>query len=210
MKWLQTTTVGECGLRILAVWSVIAFSHPGLIPIQASIVVGLLFSLFVLCTNYRPGKWQPPIFPIVLIVLATASPVWAEVWAGHVFRLGSKWAYGGAWAAFYCVVTLSAIVFAHCAGPAQGLRYMDAAFKTLAVTTVVMIVAFPSEAFDQRSQYVGTLSGPFTHKNILGVVLVLGIVTALYAGRNRTLKTLVWIKSMPKKKSHFSSMAERH
>jgi len=195
MKWLHTTTIGECSLRLLAIWAVLAFSHPGMIPIEVSIAGGFVLLLLVLATRPSGLGWRIPTLPILLVVVAATSPLWAEVWAGQVFELGSKWAFGGAWSAFYGVVTLSAVIFANCANPSQGIRYMDAAFKTLAVVTLVMIAALPSEAFDQRSPNIGALSGPFTHKNILGPVLLLGLITALYANRGRTLRSLIWLST---------------
>jgi exopolysaccharide production protein ExoQ len=193
MKWLHTTTLEECSLRLLAIWAVLAFSHPGMIPIEVSVAGGFILILLVLLTHSGAHAWCLPALPILLVLVAAASPLWAEVWAGQVFELGSKWAFGGAWAAFYGVVTLSAMIFANCATPSQGMRYLDGAFKTLVVITVVMIAALPSAAFDQRAPNIGTLAGPFTHKNILGPVLLLGLATALYANRGRTLKTLTWL-----------------
>lgn len=185
-------TFSELWLRLLAVWAVVAFSHPGLIPVQAAVAGGATLIVLVLCGHANTAWRAPPPLTVLLVVLAFASPMWAEVWGGFGWQLGSKWAFGLAWAAFYAVVTVAAAVFAFCTTPSQGLRYMDGALKTLVVATVVMIVATPGEAYDQRMPNVGTLTGLFTHKNILGPVLILGLITCLYVNRGRPIRRWAW------------------
>jgi len=170
-------TVREVWLRLLAFWAVLAFTHPGIVPIQIATVGGAFLVAAVLATNART-RITIPTLAVALIVLAALSPLWAPALTGYTAS-----GFTLSWSVFFAVVTIAGAVFAHCTTPKSGLRFFDAALKSLAVLTVVMIAIVPSEAFDQRAPNAGTLAGPFTHKNLLGPLLVLGLLSALYAGR---------------------------
>nr|WP_313777347.1 O-antigen ligase family protein [Mycobacterium sp.] len=189
VRALQRT--GEIWLALLGVWAVLAFSQPDVYPGEIGVVGGILLIALVLLTHSQVAV-RLPLEALALIVLALISPLWANSTYG-LWEFGFKWPYGFLYATSYAVVTVAAGVFASLMTPQNALRIFDAAFKIVAAVTLVMIVAFPSAAFDTLWPNEGTLKGPFIHKNHLGTMLLLGVVTTLYANRGRRFSKIAWV-----------------
>ncbi|WP_236647979.1 O-antigen ligase family protein [Micromonospora sicca] len=160
-------------LTLLGIWAVVGFSQPKLIPGVFVATVGIVLSAMVVLSHFRAPRI--PIMPIALAALAIASPLWAGTTIGQPRAL------------LFAAVTISAIIFASYVTPKDAIRILDTGFKVVAVTTIVMMIVARGAAFETRWPNEGALIGPYVHKNILGAVLLLGLVTALYA-RTRTAR----------------------
>lgn len=165
-------------LWMLGVWAVIGFSQTKLIPGQWVVAVAVVLSALVLLSHYRAIRvvW----LPVALAVTALLSLTWATT-------DGSQRTY------LFVAVVLAGTVFASYVPVATAIRILDIGFKTVAVVTILMWALFQTAAVETRFPNTGTLIGPYVQKNILGIVLLLGLVTTLYASGRRRPRTFIWV-----------------
>lgn len=168
-------------LSALGLWGVLGFSQPRLIPGTYVVAVGVLLTALVVLSQFR--RIEIPALPAILVILALASPLWAGTDVGRPRTL------------LFAVITAAAVIFASYWPASKAIRILDVGFKLVAVGTIVMLVGFRATSFDVRPPNEGTLIGPYVQKNILGTVLLLGLITAIYAHRwrARRLEVVVWV-----------------
>ncbi|WP_336661916.1 O-antigen ligase family protein [Leucobacter sp. USHLN154] len=168
-------------LALLGVWAVLGLPQPTFVPGNIVIATGILLSALTLLSHFREVRILP--VPLFLVALALLSPLWG----------GESESFAKVF--IFCLSTCSALVFASYLSPREAISIVNAGCHIVVMITVVMVVVSPHLAFDQRWPNAGTLSGPFPHKNILGSVLVVGVLTSILMRRGRfaAIRMVSWM-----------------
>lgn len=117
-------------------------------------------------------------------VMVAASVFWAE-----------NVTDGASFSGFFLVTTLAALFVATYLPPQTMMRCADLGLKLVAVVSIALGLFVPSIGIESRSASYGSMTGIFTHKNLLASMLVFGLVTVLYTQPKRSarVRTLFWI-----------------
>lgn len=168
-------------LALLGVWAIIGLSQPTFISGNVVVGSGVLLSGLALLSHFRVVTILP--IPLLLVSLALLSPLWGGDSGSSVKVV------------IYVLSTCSALVFSSYLSPRDAIPIINAGCHLIAVITVVMMVVTPHLAFDHRWPNAGTLTGPFPHKNILGSILVIGVLTTILTRRGRfaSFRLAFWI-----------------
>jgi len=156
----------------LVVWAVLALSGSRVIPGAVAVIVAAVLAALAFLSDFRRVRW--PVWAVLFAGLTLASVLWSQ--DTEVARDA---------AAALVVVTLTAGVPAAYMDRDRFLHWLNLAFKTALVASLAAGVLLPSFGVESRWPNVGALTGLFVHKNLLGSVLVLGIITLIYTQRKR-------------------------
>jgi O-antigen ligase len=145
--------------------------------------VGTGLILVALFAGLRhPG---PLILPWAFVLLAVASSMWSGVGIETVFRAAGLGA----------PLIISGLI-ANNAPFRDFLKIADVTLKVAVVLSLVAALVLPSVGLTQREVNAGTLRGLYTHRNVMGYVIVIALIThlAVYWGRHwRNTMRLLWL-----------------
>ncbi|WP_435526863.1 O-antigen ligase family protein [Microbacterium aurantiacum] len=146
--------------------SLVLFSGAQIIPRDLLLTFLIIVSLVAALSRL---KFAPPRWPVTLFFAFAAFSIFWSTNTDSAAR---------------AIVTLIAMLMAASAtvlhlSPKDILRVVDFTLKMLVSVSVAVALALPSEGIEQRAGSYGAMTGVFVHKNVLGTVLVLALVTHL-------------------------------
>lgn len=165
----------------LVTWSILGFSGTEFIPGMIAALVGAALAALAFLSHFKPVYM--PTAVLSLSALALASPLWTGDTGGTPAALG------------FGVITVAAAITATYVPLHRAIVIMSPTFKVVLVLSLALMVIAPQIAVESRWPNEGALTGIYVHKNILGSVMLLGLLTHLFASRQtrQPAMTLLWV-----------------
>lgn len=165
----------------LVAWAILGFSGTAFITGMIAALVGVALAALVFLSHFR--FVYAPIAVLGLSALALASPLWTGDSGGTPLALG------------FAAIALAAVITANYVPIERAIAILNPTFKVVLVASLALMVIAPEIAVESRWPNEGALTGIYVHKNILGSVMLLGLVTQLFASRQkwRPFISLLWV-----------------
>lgn len=154
----------------LVAWAVLGFSGTDFIPGMIAALVGVALAALVFLSHFR--FVYAPIAVLGLSALALASPLWTGDSGGTPLALG------------FAAIALAAVITANYVPIERAIAILNPTFKVVLVASLALMVIAPEIAVESRWPNEGALTGIYVHKNTLGSVMLLGLLTHLFSSRH--------------------------
>lgn len=164
---------------VLCIWAVLSYTRPEVIPGMVALVVGAVLVLLLIARTLSLPWSSPLVHGFISLVLLSA--IWAD---SATASLSSS--------ALLLVITGSAAFIARYLTAEDVLKVLDWGFRVVIVASLAVAVIIPSFGITSRAWTYGALEGIYPHRNVLGYVAVLGLITLLYAPVRRRWSKLLW------------------